>query len=258
MPLDKEKVRIKYYEDNMTKGQHILAYVVYVLLIGTVFFIYYHSPIVSLIGGVVLAYFEVGLYAKSVAKKRQLKLRVQFKDFLEIIAISVSGGAGRSLENAVRDSLRELKTQFSSNADIVREIGLIVDDYDNAGIPMHQGFMELGDRSDLDDIKSFATIYATIEGKTSDFGYVISQTKDIIKDKIEITMEIETSISSAKGESYAMLVLPLVIVVVMSLMGGSLLDSLFTTALGRIAASVGLICTIVSYVIATKVTQIEV
>ena len=258
MSSDNIKIRLKYYEDNMTKSQHLLAYIGFAVAIGIVVFIYYHSIIASLIIGLVLAYFEVKIFAKSVAKKRQLKLRVQFKDFLEMVSISVSGGAGRSLENAVRDSLKELRTQFSEKADIVREIALIVDDYDNAGIPMHEGFLELGERSEIDDIKSFATIYSTIEGKSSDFGYVISQTRDIIKDKLEVTMEIETSITSAKSEAYAMLILPLVVVVAMSLMGGGLLDSLFTTTAGFIAATVGLVCTFVSYIIATKVTQIEV
>ena len=76
---------------------------------------------------------------------------------------------------------------------------------------MVKGFEELGERSDIDDVLSFAAIYKTIEGKTSDFGYIIAQTRDIIKDKVEIAMEIQTEINSAKSEAYMMLVLPLVL-----------------------------------------------
>ena len=116
----------------------------------------------------------------------------------------------------------------------------------------------MGLRSEIDDIMSFATIYATIEGKTSDFGYIINQTHEIIRDKVEITMEIETSISSAKSEAYMMLVLPLVLIVVMTTMGGGLMDSLFNSLTGRIAATFGVVCTFASYVLATKATDIEV
>ena len=123
---------------------------------------------------------------------------------------------------------------------------------------MSRGFQELGERSEIDDIVSFATIYATVEGKTSDLGYIISQTHDVIKDKVEITMEIETGITSAKSEAYMMLVLPLVLIVVMSSMGSDFLGSLFTTAIGRLAATVGVICTFVSYIIAVRATEIEV
>ena len=123
------------------------------------------------------------------------------------------------MENAVEDSLRELQMIYNQDSDIVREIALIVSDYRHAGIPMVKGFEELGERSDIDDVLSFAAIYKTIEGKTSDFGYIIAQTRDIIKDKVEIAMEIQTEINSAKSEAYMMLILPLVLVAMMSTMG---------------------------------------
>lgn len=252
-----EKKRIKYYECNMTMKQHILAYLAYVLLIAIVFYIYYHSLLVSLVGGAVVAYFQEKNYAKSVIKKRQNKLRMQFKEFLDIITISISGGSGQSLENAIKASLRELKMLFNEDADIIREISIIISDYENAGIPMKEGFQELGKRSDIDDIASFATIYATIEGKTSDFGYIVTQTRDMIKDKMEITMEIETNITSAKSETNTMLVLPLIIIIAMSVMGSGFLDSLFTTPIGRVAATFGIACTFVSYVLSGKATEID-
>ena len=55
-----------------------------------------------------------------------------------------------------------------------------------------------------------------------------------------------------------MLVLPLVLVIMMSTMGSGFMDSLFTTAIGRIAATVGVVCTFVSYVIATRAAEIDV
>lgn len=258
MAESKDKIRIKYYECNMTKLEHILAYVVFAAAIATILYIYYHALVVSIIGGLAIAVWQEQNYTKTVMKKRQNKLRLQFKEFLEIIAISISGGSGRSMENAIKDSLRELQMMFGDKADIVREIALIISDYEHAGIPMKEGFQELGRRSEIDDIISFGTIYATIEGKTSDFGYIISQTHEIIRDKVEITMEIETSITSAKSEAYMMLVLPLVIVVAMTAMGGGLMDSLFTTFTGRLAATFGVLCTFASYVIASKATEIEV
>lgn len=258
MAENKDKVRIKYYECNMTKMEHILAYLIFSVAIGAILFIYYRALLVSIIGGLLIAIPQEKNYSKSVTKKRQNKLRLQFNEFLEIISISISGGSGRSMENAVKDSLRELQMMFNEKADIVREIGLIVSDYEHAGIPMTEGFRELGVRSEIDDIMSFAAIYATIEGKTSDFGYIITQTHEIIKDKVEITMEIETTITSAKSEAYMMLILPLILVIVMSTMGAGLMDALFTTFIGRLAATFGVVCTFASYVIATKATEIDV
>lgn len=255
---EKDKVRLKYYECNMTRGQHILAYLIFSCKIGIVLFIYYHFIPVAVVGGLLIGIWQEKNYAKTVIKRRQGKLRLQFKEFLEIISISINGGSGRSMENAVEDSLRELEMIYNHDSDIVREIALIVSDYQNAGIPMVNGFEELGARSEIDDVSSFAAIYKTIEGKTSDFGYIISQTRDVIKDKVEIAMEIQTEINSAKSEAYMMLVLPLVLVAMMSTMGSDFLGSLFTTAIGRAAATIGVICTFASYVIATKAAEINV
>ena len=38
---EKNKVRLKYYECNMTKGQHVLAYLFFSVMISVVLFIYY-------------------------------------------------------------------------------------------------------------------------------------------------------------------------------------------------------------------------
>ena len=173
---NKEKQRLLYYECNMTKTQHLAAYLVFVFGIGVIFYIYYHVLPIAVAGGLLLAILQEKNYAGTVMRRRQARLRLQFKEFLDIIAISVSGGSGRSMENAVIESLRELRMVFNEDADIVREIALIVNEYERAGIPMADSFMELGERSEIDDIVSFATIYKTIEGKTSDFGYIIART----------------------------------------------------------------------------------
>ena len=55
-----------------------------------------------------------------------------------------------------------------------------------------------------------------------------------------------------------MLIMPLVIVIAMSAMGSGFMDSLFTTTSGRIAATIGVISMIVSYVLAMKATNIDV
>ena len=84
------------------------------------------------------------------------------------------------------------------------------------------------------------------------------ETEQIIGDKIEIEQEIETTITSAKSETMVMLIMPLVIVVVMSGMGGGLMDALFTTMAGHLAATVALIIFGISFVLAVKSSDIQV
>ena len=119
-------------------------------------------------------------------------------------------------------------------------------------------FEDLAYRSDLEDVRSFATIYSVIEGKSDRFSDILSQTEEIIGDKIAIEQEIETTITSAKSETMVMLIMPIVIVVAMSAMGGGLTDSLFNTMTGHLAATIALVLFGISYVIAVKSSDIEV
>jgi tight adherence protein B len=52
--------------------------------------------------------------------------------------------------------------------------------------------------------------------------------------------------------------MPLVIIIMLSCMGEGLMDSLFTTAAGRLAATVALVLFVISFVMAMKFTDINV
>ena len=55
-----------------------------------------------------------------------------------------------------------------------------------------------------------------------------------------------------------MLVMPIVVVGMMSMIGGGLLDAAFTTVIGHLAATVALVLFVVSFIMAMKFTDIEV
>lgn len=245
-----------YYKCNMKKGEHILAYIICSILTGVIAYLFYHviwvSVIIGLAGGVYLE----KMYAGATVKKRQKVLRLQFRDFLESMSVAVR--AGNVEAQAIKSALKDLKISYNSRADIVREVENIILQYEKGGIELKLLFEDFALRSGLEDIRSFATIYSVIEGKSDRFGDILIQTQEIIGDKIEIEQEIQTTITSAKSETSMMLIMPIIIVVAMSAMGGGLLDALFTTATGHLAATVALVIFGVSYILASKAGDIEV
>ena len=172
--------------------------------------------------------------------------------------MSVAAGAGNVEVQAIRSALKDLKIAYNENADIVREVENILLQYEKGGKKLKDLFQDFANRSGLEDIQSFATIYAVIEGKSDRFGDILIQTQEIIGDKIEIEQEIQTVITSAKSETNMMIVMPIIIVIAMSGMGEGLMDSLFTTAVGHFAATISLIIFTASYIYALKVSNIKV
>ena len=249
--------KMPYYNQcSMKKWEHILMYFLFGILISGIVYLFYHIVPVSVVIGFLTAVYVEKMYAESTVKKRKKTLRLQFKDFLGSMSVAVR--AGNVEIYAVKSALDDLRLSYSSKADIVLEVENMILQYEKGGIPLKELFEDFADRSELEDIHSFAAVYSVIEGKSDRFGDILTQTEEIIRDKIEIEQEIETTITSAKSETMVMLIMPIVIVVAMSGMGSGLLDSLFTTAAGHLSATVSLIIFAVSYILAVKSSDIEV
>jgi len=245
-----------YYKCNMTRSQHILAYVVASIAMSVIAWLFYHIIPLSVIIGFGVGIYLERLYADSTVSKRQKNLRIQFRDFME--SMSVAARAGNVEVKALQSALKDLKLSYNDDADIVVEVENILTRYEKGGIQIKELFEDFANRSRVEDISNFATIYGVIEGKSDRFGDILLETASIIRDKLEIEQEIETTITSAKSESNAMLIMPIVIVVALGALGGQLMANLFETATGHVAATVALICFVVSFAISQKVTNIKV
>lgn len=245
-----------YYICNMSKNQHVLAYVLGSIAAGIVVYLFYHIVPISIVVGLIIGIFLEGMYADSTVKKRQKKLRLQFRDFLESMAVAAR--AGNVELQAIKSAAKDLRLSYAEDSDIVREIDNIIVQYEGGGIAIKDLFQDFADRSNLTDIQSFASIYAVIEGKSDRFGDIVVQTHDIIGEKVEVEQEIETQIGSAKSETYTMLVLPIVMVILLSAMGGDMMGALFTTFSGHVAATVALALFVISFIMAMKFTDVDV
>lgn len=245
-----------YYKCNMKPFAHILAYIICSLIASAVMYIFYHLILLSLILGFLLGVYLERMYAASTTKKRMRNLRLQFRTFLE--SMSVATRAGSTSVRALEVARDELKISYRPDSDIVLEIENIITRYHNGGIALSVLFNDFAERSGLEDIKSFASIYEVIEGKSYKISEILTETSEIIGDKIEIEQEIETTITSAKSETYMMLLMPIIIVLAMSFMGGELLEALFETMRGHLAATASLILFVVSYILAARASDINV
>lgn len=248
--------RTIYYKCNMTKSQHILVYILFAAIGTVIAYLFYHIVFVSILIGLLVGIYLEKVYAKSTIEKRQRSLRTQFRSFLDSMSVAVR--AGNVEYKAVQFALDDLQLTYSDATDIVIEVKNILIQYEKGGIKLTDLFSDLAERSDLEDIKNFATVYSVIEGKSDRFGEILMYTEHIISEKIGIEQEIETTITAAKTETNTMMIMPIVVVAMLAVMGGGMMDALFTTAVGHAAATVSLILYIISYAISVNVSKIEV
>ena len=175
---------IRYYRCNLTKGQHLALYILCAAAMMGVLFLFYHSFVVALPGGLLLGFLPEKMLADRSISRRKNALRLQFKDFLESMSVAVR--AGNTELNAIRSALQDLRLSYNENTDIVREVAYIVDAHEKRGLALSELFMDLGMRSDIEDIRSFAEIFQATSGKSDRFRDIVQETQDIISQKIEI------------------------------------------------------------------------
>ena len=233
---------------------HILAYFIGFAVAFGVIFIFYQILVLSIIAGALFGIIFIFTSAQGKIKKRKIKLRVQFFDLLE--AMSVSMRAGNPPLKALESAREDLSLIYTQDSDILIELEIIIAKFNNA-VPLSEIFFDFGRRSGIEDINSFASIYATIEGKSSRADEIVRETQQIIADKMEIEMEIDTLMTAAKSEVNIMLFMPLVILGVVGYAGAGFMDAIYTTTMGRLVATAGLVVFIISFIMARKFSNVK-
>ena len=233
---------------------HALAFVTGFAVGFVILFIFYKLMPLSIAGGIALGAAWIFIAAGKAAKKRINNLRVQFFDLLE--AMSVALRAGNPLIRALQSAREDLCLIYPEESDIIVEIDVVIGKFNNA-VPMSEAFLDIAGRSGLEDIASFASVYATIEGKSGNADEIVRETQQIISDKMEIEMEIDTLMTAAKGEASIMQFMPLVILGVIGYAGAGFMDAIYTTESGRIVSTVGLIVFVASYIMAQKFSNVK-
>lgn len=244
-----------YTESCSTLADHIAAFLIGFIAGFLVLHVFYQIWVLSLLGGVAVGIVNIYTAQRNKTAARIKKLRLQFFDMLE--AMSVSMRAGNPVLKALQSARGDLELIYSENSDIIVELDIILSRFQNA-MPLSQAFEDFARRSGLEDVSSFASIYATIEGKSSRADEIVRETQQIIADKMEIEMEIDTLMTAAKSEVNIMLMMPLVILGVIAYAGAGFMDSIYTTNAGRFVATGGLIVFIISYVMAKKFSNVQI
>ena len=235
-------------------ADHALALLIGLIAGAATLFIFYKNIPVTVAGGLIIGTVNIFVSAQAAVKKRITKLRSQFFDLLE--ALSVAMRAGNPLIKALQGAREDLTLIYPEDCDIMIELDIIIGRFNNA-VPISEAFSDMAERSGLEDIASFASIYATIEGKSGREDEIIRETQQIIADKMEIEMEIDTLMTAAKTELNIMLLMPLVILGVIGYAGGGFMDAIYTTGAGRVVSSAGLIVFIVCFIMAKKFSNVE-
>lgn len=241
----------EYYltiDDLVNSSLNVLLYAVLIAIA------FYNSMLVLLLSipiAIVFPFFD----KKEFIKKRKEKLLIEFKDFLRIIKSFLE--ASYSIENAFIMSVKELTMLHGKDSMMVKELKNIVSQL-KLNKPIDKVFRRFAEKTHMEDILDFSEVFLIAKAHGGNISRIIGNTINVINDKIEVKLEIDTVTASKRFEQKLMNLLPFLIIIYMNISSSSFLRPLYTTLEGRMLMSFALVVYFFSIRISKKILTIEV
>jgi len=244
------KDAVDYHVYKMNKAEIVVGFLAGALAAAVVLYVFFAIPLVSVIGAAAGGFIGIIVYKSILKQKRDKNLKIQFRDMLE--SLSTSLGSGKNIRDAFEEVYSDMCSQFGEDSYIAKECGMI-----HMGIAQNVNIEAMlssfGKRSNNEDIESFSDIFEVVNRAGGNMKNVIYETKNMISDKLEIELELETMVSGKKNELNIMIVMPLIVVTQVQSLGTSGSGAvMFLTKIAALAIFVA------AYALGKKMTNIKV
>lgn len=216
--------------------------------------LYYHSLWAVVVLSPVFVWSIRNLREECVQKK-QKEFLIQFKEMIQSMASALN--TGYSVENAMRETQKEMEILYPKETVLTRELAFMVRQL-RIKIPMEQVLEEFAQKMEMEDVNNFAAVFTAAKRSGGDMIAIIQNTVDQIADKIEVKREIDTILAARKYEFKVMKAVPYGIIVYMMLSFPEFMGCLYGNIWGIGVMTVCLIMYGGACVLGAKLINIEV
>lgn len=244
----------EYDKYAMTIWEKSLYTAVAAAVVFSVAFIFYRNCIISLFL-IPLAIFYPRIKTKEIIKRRKQELNIQFKDMLYSLSSSLS--AGKSIETAFRDVLKDLAVLYPDpGVFIIMEIEYIIRRLEMNNT-IESILSDFAKRAHLEDLDNFVDVFVISKRSGGNIIEVIKNTSAIINDRIEVRQEIDTMLAQRKFEQKVLNAVPLFMIILLSASAEDYMQPVFTTSTGRFVMSISIILLAAAYFISKRITDFK-
>ena len=184
---------------------------------------------------------------------RKKKIRKQFVDMLESLSVSIA--AGQNVPSAMQTVKDDLLIQYTEKDYIVQEISVFLREMEN-GIPIEDLFSDFGKRTGIEDISNFGKVFEVAYRRGGNLKEIVKSCYDILSEKIEIEMEIQTKVASSANQMNIMILMPIFLIAMLKSSGEGFEEN-FTSASGIISTTVSIFVFIIAYFVGRKILDIK-
>lgn len=192
---------------------------------------------------------------KALAAKQKKYLEDGFLQGMRYVVTELM--AGSSVENAFVRSLDDLRKICRDGEPVLTEFVRIIN-----GLRLNRSIedllLNLSARSGVEDIQTFAEVFAAAKRTGGDLIAVIQSTEKAVSKKQETKREIEVCLAAKKMEQNVMSIIPCLILFYVGLSSPGFLDVMYGNLAGVLIMSICLCVYVFAFVMGRKIVNIEV
>lgn len=201
----------------------------------------------------------IGFYLKrkreQLGRRRRKRIGGQFRDMLGSLCVALR--AGYSMENALGECRKDLEKLYGREAELAEELRYMQGQL-AVSVPVERLLQELGERTGVEDIESFAGVYAIAKRTGGNLEKVLRSAAGRLHDKMEVAVEIEASLAAKRMEQRVMGLMPCAIILYLRLLSPGFLDPLYGNPAGAAAMTFCLAVYAAALRVGERIVEIEV
>lgn len=243
------------YNEYRFKAKERILYTAEGLLIAVLIGCFFYRSWIACIVLLPIVFLFLQRKKRDLAKKQRQDLSVQFKDM--ILSVSANQKAGYSIENAFRESYKDMVMLYGEEGIICTELRHILTGLDN-NVVLEKLLYSLGMRSGLPDVVQFADVFLIAKRNGGNMTDILAKTVAVIEQKTETDKEIQLMIGAKKMEQKIMNMVPFLIIFYISSTSKGFFDVLYHNLIGVIIMTVCLGFYLAAFLLSERIVDIEV
>ena len=221
---------------------------------GMLAYLFYNSWIAAILLAPV-SLFYLRTWIRECCHAKEVQFRMQFRDGMQLLSSALK--AGYSVENAIREAEKDLRTLYPENSRIRKEFERMIRQLE-MNLTVEQTLQEFAERVDQEDAGNFVTVFSVAKRTGGDSIAILKDTIRMIGEKMEVEREIQTLLTAKKLEFQVMCVIPLGMVMYMRAAFPEFLSVLYGNVSGVLLMTVCMGIYGAAYQMGKKMIQIEV
>lgn len=250
----KFKRKKNYWQQDIRKREYAKAVLQGCCIIATISYLFYANLFYAILFSPYLIWY-IKSWEKQKMKQKKMSFRLQFKEAIQ--SLSAALNVGYSVENAMREVIKDLKTMYRKDDAILKEFAFMVRQV-QMNVPVETTLDDFAIRTGDEDVQTFVTVFNIAKRSGGDTLEIIRNTVRQMSEKIDVERDIESILAAKKLEFRILTFIPFGMILYLKLSFSEFMNVLYGNVVGALVMSVCLVIYFVAYEIGKKIVEIEV